>query len=170
MSRQEVSEKSRQICKKLISAEWYEKSTIIYGYYPLGNEVDCLPFLEKALTDKKRVVLPRTRKDCSMDFYEIHSLEEVKEGAFHVMEPIETCPLVTAEEGVVLVPGVVFDRSGNRYGYGKGYYDRYFSRFPQLNRYALSYENQFEENIEVSDTDVKMHFIYTEAGCYKGWA
>lgn len=167
MKELEISEKSREICKQLLCSEWYEKCTLIYGYYPLGNEVDCRYFLEKALADKKRVVLPRTREDCSMEFYEIQSLGEVEEGAFHVMEPIETCPIVKEEDGVVLVPGVVFDRNGNRYGYGKGYYDRYFSRFPKLKRYALSYENQLEEMLEVLDTDIKMHCIYTETACYK---
>lgn len=164
---QEVSAMSRNICERLLASEWYKSSKIIYGYYPLGNEVDCRMFLEKALADQKRVALPRTRKDCTMDFYEIHSLEEVQEGTFHVMEPVEKCPLVTEEEAVVLVPGVIFDRSGNRYGYGKGYYDRYFARFANLKRYALAYENQLEEQLEVLDTDINMHRVYTEVTCYK---
>ena len=164
---QEVSEKSSHICERLLTSEWYENSKTIYGYYPLGNEVDCRMFLEKALADQKRVALPRTRKDGIMDFYEIHSLEDVQEGAFHVMEPLEECTIVTEEEAVVLVPGVVFDRSGNRYGYGKGYYDRYFARFPRLKRYALAYENQLEEQLEVLDTDIRMHRVYTDVTCYK---
>lgn len=169
MNLQEVSEKSREICKQLLSSDWYENTAIIYGYYPLGNEVDCRKFLEKALADKKRVALPKTKKDCSMDFYEIHSLKEVQAGAFHVLEPTEICSVVKEEEAVVLVPGVVFDRSGNRYGYGKGYYDRYFSRFPKLKRYALSYDNQLEERLAVSDTDIRMHRIYTETVCCKAY-
>lgn len=167
MMAQEVAAFSRAICEKLAESDWYQTAEIIYGYYPLGNEADCRMFLEKALAEKKRVALPRTREDCAMDFYEIHSLKEVKEGAFHVMEPTDDCPLIKEQDAVVLVPGAVFDKSGNRYGYGKGFYDRYFERFPKLKRYALAYEHQFEEQLETLETDIKMHRIYTEKKCYQ---
>lgn len=45
------------------------------------------------------------------------------------------------------MPGLVFDRKGNRYGYGGGYYDRYFARFPKLSRMAVAFEGQIEEQL-----------------------
>ena len=39
----------------------------------------------------------------------------------------------------VIVPGSVFGRDGSRYGYGKGYYDRFFAKNPKLKRYAVCY-------------------------------
>lgn len=192
MTEEMVLAKSRNICERLLEAEWYRSSTVIYGYYPLGKEVDCLGFLERALKDGKRVALPRmlsfsgdrilkgqecvggpsleksgAGRECHMDFYEITSLKQVEEGGFHVMEPTEECPVIQEKDAVVLVPGVVFDRNGNRYGYGKGYYDRYFARFPQLYKAALAYENQMEPELAALDTDVKMDCIYTECGVYK---
>lgn len=167
MSSAEVTEKSRCICEKLGAEAWYRESDIIYGYYPLGNEVDCRSILEQALSEGKRVALPRIAEHCCMEFYEITSMEQVSEGGFHVMEPIETCPMVREKRAVVLVPGVVFDASGNRYGYGKGYYDRYFARFPELYKMALAYENQMEQMLEVLDTDVKMDGVCTESQMYR---
>lgn len=162
MSSDEVRQKSRRICEMLVEEPWYQECDIIYGYYPLGNEVDCRSVLVQALAEGKRVALPRMAEQCSMDFYEITSLEQVAEGGFHVMEPIATCPMMQEQRAVVLVPGVVFDPSGNRYGYGKGYYDRYFERFPELYKVALAYENQMEQELEVLDTDVKMDSVCTE--------
>ena len=188
MTAQEVAEKSAKICQLLCSEPWYQECNMIYAYYPLGNEVDCISFLQQALCDGKHVALPRTEAEYRMEFYEIMSLEDVEEGNFHVMEPKRSCkpvqpyeslgeqskhdveqPVKSREqkscETVVIVPGVVFDRMGNRYGYGKGYYDRYFSRFSQPRRFALAFENQIEDALEeVLDTDVKMHQIYTENG------
>lgn len=187
MTAEEVSQKSQSICEKLLDAPWYQCSKMIYGYYPLGNEVDCRNFLEQALGDGKRVALPRMltaatgtvadKQDicvtdtpdeevCHMDFYEVTSLTQVAEGGFHVMEPIHTCPQVSLEDAIVLVPGVVFDCMGNRYGYGKGYYDRYFARFPKLHRIALAYENQMEYKLEILPTDIRMHDICTEKMLY----
>lgn len=170
MPKADVREMSRNICRQMVNAPWYRECSVIYGYYPLGNEVDCREFLKQAMADGKKAALPRmypAAGECRMDFYEITSLEQVQEGRFHVMEPVTACRKSEEPRGVVLVPGVVFDRNGNRYGYGKGYYDRYFSRFPELVRVALAYENQMEPELVVLGTDVKMDVIYTESGVYE---
>lgn len=184
MSKDAVQEKSAKICEQLLQADWYADCKVIYGYYPLGNEVDCIPFLKQALDDGKKIALPRVtlstladealdenskeKKDSKghMDFYVITDFSQVEEGSFHVMEPVLSCPMAQEQEAIALVPGVVFDRQGNRYGYGGGYYDRYFARFKNLHRIALAYENQMEESIPVLDTDVLMDAVYTESRSY----
>ncbi len=172
MTQSEVQNASVAICESLIRSDWYAGCSWIYGYYPLGREVDCRDFLMRALADGKHVALPRVAgepsraKKCQMDFYEISSLEQVTEGKFGVQEPLTTCSLVQKTDAVVLVPGVVFDRTGNRYGYGRGYYDRYFARFPELYKLALSYEHQLEKKLRTTKTDVRMDGIYTERQCY----
>ena len=72
----------------------------------------------------------RTRHT-EMEFYEIHSLFELQPGTFGVLEPVpENSRLVQEEtEGLCIVPGLSFDAEGYRLGYGKGYYDRFLSRF-----------------------------------------
>lgn len=173
MALSEAREASARICERLFCADWYADCVWIYGYYPIGMEVDCRHFLKQALDNGKRVALPRMEtehsfaEECHMDFYEITSLDQVTRGSFGVPEPIQVCSMVQKEEAIVLVPGVVFDRMGNRYGYGKGYYDRYFARFPQMYKLGLSYEKQLEPELFVSETDVKMDGIYTESQYYQ---
>lgn len=166
MSGAEVAEKSRQITGRVLQSAWYQNAEVIYGYAPLSNEVDDRDFLEQALSEGKVVALPKTGADCSMEFYQVTALTQLVEGRFHVMEPDESCPVCEAVAPVILVPGVVFDRMGNRYGYGKGYYDRYFARYQKAERIALAYEHQIEPHLEVLPTDVKMQRIYTEAAEY----
>jgi len=171
-SKEQVLFKSRLICKQVLSCDEYKNAKTVFAYYPLRNEVNCLPIIEHALENGKQVVLPKCNHDCQMDFYEIKSLADVEEGYFHVMEPKVGCKLflplqesekTTGDDMLVLVPGVVFDRSGNRYGYGKGYYDRYFERFGQLKRVALAYTVQLSEKmLDCLSTDIKMHVIVTE--------
>ena len=43
LPQEEVQEKSRKICERLAASDWYHNSAVIYGYYPLGAEADCLP-------------------------------------------------------------------------------------------------------------------------------
>lgn len=167
MSEQEISAKSEQICDKILKSDWYQRCNVIYGYYPLAKEADCRRVLRQALIDGKQVALPRTEQNFQMDFYRINSLNDVEEGRFHVMEPTAVCEKMQIPDAAVLVPGVVFDRMGNRYGYGMGYYDRYFARFPHMYRVALAYEVQMEDEIPVLSTDVPIHLIYTEHTVYQ---
>ena len=169
MSAEEVLDYSSRICGRVSVSDWYADCAVLYAYYPLGREADCRPLIEQALADGKCVALPRTADrghNCQMDFYRITSLKQVAEGNFHVMEPETGCPLVEGGTGLMLVPGLVFDVGGRRYGYGKGYYDRYFARFPGLLRAALAFEHQMEAKIETVDTDIAMHRIYTEKKVY----
>lgn len=166
MSVGERQEKSGVICGNLLSEPWFLDCELIYGYFPVKSEADCLTVLKNALSCGKRVALPKTGANGQMDFYEIRSLSETEEGRFHVREPKGNGSPLQNTEGIVLTPGLVFDRLGNRYGYGKGYYDRYFARFPKLKRFALAFENQMDMQIETNSTDIKMHRIYTEKCCY----
>ncbi len=167
MTERDVEEKSRLICARVLESRQYLEASLLYGYYPLGNEVNVLPVLGQALREGKRVALPRTGEGCQMDFYQIASLSQVTEGRFHVMEPGEGCELVSFAEGVMLVPGVVFDRTGSRYGYGKGYYDRYLARFDNICRISTAYEHQLEEKLAAELTDQKMHVVCTEKAWYQ---
>ena len=172
MPREVVIEKSRMICRNVFASREYEQAQVLLAYYPIGKETDCRMLLAQALKDGKRLALPKTAGNGQMDFYEIHSMDEVEEGTFHVMEPKADCVILLPdseefrqEDILVVVPGVVFDKEGNRYGYGKGYYDRYFARFPKLKRMALAYTEQIsEEVLPCLDTDVKMHRIVTDTG------
>ena len=176
MTQELVKTKSRAICNRVLAGGEYKNAKTIFAYYPLGNEVNCLPVIEQALKDGKRIVLPRTSCDYQMDFYEVKSFDDLEMGHFHVMEPKHCCKLFLPQQEndvqindenndkmLALVPGVVFDRFGNRYGYGKGYYDRYFARFPQIVRMALGYTEQLAtEPLDCLETDVKMQILVTE--------
>ena len=63
-----------------------------------------------------------------------------------------------------MVPGVAFDFSGNRIGYGKGFYDRFLKDIPRQVRFGLSYRFQVLESVPSHKTDVKMGRVITEDG------
>ena len=177
--KEQVLEKSEQICRRILESDEYKNAETIFAYYPLGNEVNCLPVIEQALEDCKRVVLPRCGDDCQMDFYEIESLLDVEEGHFHVMEPKFGCGIFLPDNDVqkndkteelqemlVFVPGVAFDHLGNRYGYGKGYYDRFLYGCYQKGikpvTAALAFSVQMVDIIFAEEHDYKTDYIFTE--------
>ena len=82
--------------------------------------------------------------------------------AFGVLEPT-TEPIDVAEIGAVIVPGVAFDRLGNRLGHGVGYYDRFFDRCAQQShdpyRLGIAYDFQVVELPAPEPWDIPMHIV-----------
>lgn len=163
----EVSRLSEKICiqvKEFLDKKKDLKKCGVYGYYPHGKEVSLLGLYAWLLSQNVPLAFPKTTKD-AMEFYLVSSMEGFAEGRFHIMEP-KSCRRADFAHAVCLTPGSVFDRGLNRYGYGKGYYDRYFSVHTNLYRLGIAYESQMEETIPAGEYDMKMHAVATEAGIY----
>lgn len=129
---QQKAEYDEMIFQKLCGLYQYKNASVVLCYVSKIIEVDTLKFITQALSDGKRVAVPRcidgTRK---MDFYFINSLDDLEKGSFGVYEPkTDICTKLTdLKNGLCVVPGMAFDTSGYRLGYGKGYYDRFLSQF-----------------------------------------
>ncbi|MGO8951987.1 MAG: 5-formyltetrahydrofolate cyclo-ligase [Rhodomicrobium sp.] len=91
------------------------------GYFPVRDELDPLPLLQ-ALHDRGlRLALPATQPGLALAFREWVPGGPLERGKFGLQEPAGThCEL---QPNLLLVPLLAFDRSGNRLGYGAGYYD-----------------------------------------------
>jgi len=143
----------------------YLASRSVALYSPVQNEVDTKAIQRQALDNNKRVFYPKTSKLDGPGFYQIFSPTDLTGGRFAIPEPLEVHPLSAADEEnlIVFVPGVVFDRCGNRLGRGGGWYDR---KLAQLNNcgvfVGLAYEFQVVEKLASEKWDRKVHFVITE--------
>ncbi len=156
---------SEQICKQLMASSLYQQAEQLYFYYPLEREVDLLPLAKLALSQGKQIAFPRVN-GAQMDFYQIFSLTEFAEGNFHVMEPLSQTQ-VRWERAVVLCPGLVFDRQGNRIGYGKAFYDRYLADNKKIIRLGIAYAFQVVDELKSESQDQKMQYLVTEQSVEK---
>lgn len=160
LSREQVRERSEQICRKLLALPLFLQAKTVYFYYPLEKEVSLLPAAEAALAMGKQVGFPKT-EGTYIRFYRVVSLEDFSQGRFQVMEPPGR-ELLTEPAPLILTPGLVFDERRNRMGYGKGYYDRYGTEFPGAVRIGIAYELQMARQVAVDTYDVPMDYVLTE--------
>jgi 5-formyltetrahydrofolate cyclo-ligase len=158
------------------TSPWGEYETILL-FLSLKNEIDTAPLLETALAGGKKVFAPRITGE-DLAFYRVSSpAGPWSEGPFGIREPAR------APEGaagppdalspadfpaLVIVPGLGFDRRGNRLGRGKGYYDRFLA---SLGREGLSFrtigfclEAQILPEIPADPWDRKMDLICPGTG------
>ena len=69
---------------------------------------------------------------------------------------------------VIITPGVAFDRNKNRVGFGRGYYDRFFLKYPNAKKIAIAFEEQIiNEGIETDKYDKKVDILITENNIIK---
>lgn len=114
---------SSQIFSRIAELQEVRQASVIALFASLPDEPQTDEIIER-LSHSKRIVLPRIEGE-EMKFYDIS--EGLHEGAFGIMEPIDTTPIEPSEIDVMIVPGVAFTRQGTRLGRGKGFYDKYLS-------------------------------------------
>ncbi|MDE5413948.1 5-formyltetrahydrofolate cyclo-ligase [Alkalihalobacterium chitinilyticum] len=169
MSAVEHKNKSEKIKEHLnLTTLWKEANTIAITI-SRGTEVDTYKIIENAWREGKKIVVPKTYPEKNeMVFFQINSFNELESTYFQLKEPKETVCLPKSCEDIdlILVPGVAFDRKGNRLGFGGGYYDRYLAHY-KGKTCALAFEEQLVSEIPVESFDVPVQMIVTEDQVYK---
>ena len=149
---------------RIIASEQYSVSKTLITYISKDIEVDTVRLIYKALSDGKRVAVPKClNKTGDMDFYVIKSLDMLEKGCFGVYEPkTNVCEkLSDYSESMSIVPGLSFDGSGCRLGYGKGYYDRFLSVYDGVSA-GICYSNCMVSRVPKDRYDVPVDFVITE--------
>lgn len=165
----EQEEKSRRIMARLQETDIFLRAHLILVYMDFGSEVRTTPLVAELLQKKeKRVFCPRV-DETEMDFYEITDLNQLARGYKGIREPAPQPELRFGEAQchryfcLMLIPGVAFDCSGGRIGYGKGYYDRFLARYPELPTVALAYDCQIVPAVPLAAYDQKTGIVITES-------
>ena len=69
---------------------------------------------------------------------------------------------------LVIIPLLIFDKNGNRVGYGKGFYDRFLQQCnPKTLKIGVCLEEPIEMIEDVNEFDIKMDFCITPIKIYK---
>ncbi len=158
--------KSAKICRHLSESNLFHSHDQILCYAALPEEADLTPIRTLCHETGKQIAFPRVYGE-EILFFEIHPRDTLIEGTFHVPEPNPaggTSP-VSWENALCLTPGVVFDHYGHRYGYGRGFYDRYFAAHPHVTRCGIAFTEQiYGSPLPTEDTDHPVHHLLTEEG------
>lgn len=129
-------------------------------------EVDTVPLITALLSRGIRVVVPiieRERQTLRLSYLDDPSLLAVS--TFSVPEPIgHEIPADPRDIPVVIVPMIAYDAKGHRLGYGAGYYDRFLSLYPHMQKIGIAFSCQEVDCIPADENDVCMDLIVTEEG------
>ena len=144
-----------------------DRAGVIAGFWPLAQEIDPRPALNRLHARGRPLALPRMQgRDRPLVFHTWQPGQRLVQGHFEVMQPDADRP--PAEPDVVLVPLLAFDRAGRRIGYGAGYYDRTLQALravrPGLQTIGIAFAVQQVPEVPVEAHDEPLDLILTEDG------
>ena len=164
LSTSEVLEKSSRIKKRIFEMDLFRDAQTILFYVSYGNEVYTHDMIKESISLGKTVVVPKSvTKNNALILSRLTDWDNLEVGAYNILElKQESIEQVDVESvDLIIVPGVVFDESGNRIGHGKGYYDRLLNDSRNIPSVGLAFEFQIVENIKSEQHDEKIDIIIT---------
>ena len=137
------------------------------SYLAFGSEVDLSAVHDAVFAAGGRMLVPRVEAP-RIVAVELVPDEDAPVSRFGIREP--TGPVVEpAEIDYVLVPGVAFDRSGRRLGYGAGYYDQFLTRVsPGTPLVGTCFSVQVADRVPSEPHDQHVEVVITERGLEGG--
>ncbi len=151
---------AERVFNALTSMAAFTMARKVLMYHSLPDELGTHAFLER-WENEKDFYLPRVN---GLDLEILpYSRTRTHLGAFHIEEPDGEDTADIDDMDLIVVPAVAYDRSGNRVGRGKGYYDRLLGRTKAL-KVGVCYDFQLfgENEIEAEDHDVSVDFIIAD--------
>ena len=173
LSEEMRKEKSKRIASRVIAMQEFQKTEVVLLYNAIRSEVETKEIFQEAKRLGKPIYFPRVIGD-EMEFYLIEEDSKLEVSSFGIYEPemSDEKRFLPKEQNAVfvLMPGVAFDKAGNRIGYGGGYYDKYLKWLQEnlpngdICKAAVGYECQMldKEVIETEEYDMRCDYIVTE--------
>ncbi len=164
LSKNDVRERSSLILEQLLSLPPFFRCDVVHTYISSkNNEADTHELIRLLIKRKKRVIVPVADKaTATMAHSEIFSLSELVGGAYGILVPRMVRPVTVSAVQCVIVPALAVDRSGNRVGYGAGFYDRFLASV-SVPTIALAYDFQLLRSVPAEPTDIPVSYVVTES-------
>ena len=138
----------------------------ISAFLPSADEPNIRPFLNWALDENVRVLLPVSRDDGLLDWV-VADGENEEQGPFGWPEPVGELlgPIAINDVDLIIVPAASIDRTGMRMGWGRGYIDRTIGSMEKAPPvYAVIYDNEFVAAVPTELHDKPVNGVVTPSG------
>lgn len=135
----------------------------VFVYLSFNKEVGTEKVIGKLMQMGKNVYVPKIYNDVMKA---VQFKSPFIKNSFGIVEPEND---IEGEDiDLIITPLLGFDGSLNRIGYGKGYYDKYFSdKGKKAFKIGLAFDFQYVKNAYPNENDVPLDVIITDKKIYK---
>ncbi|WP_017728326.1 5-formyltetrahydrofolate cyclo-ligase [Halalkalibacterium ligniniphilum] len=165
LSKEELHRRSMSVSNELFALPEWQASKTVAVTISRKTELSTDAIIQKGWAEGKDIVVPKVNPlDHSMAFYSVTSYTQLEPTFYDLMEPITSLcdPVAKKLIDLIIVPGLAFDQSGRRLGYGGGYYDRYLQNYHGT-AVALAFSFQLVPSVPTEEHDCIVDYVLTEA-------
>jgi len=136
---------------------------MVLSYAALPAELDPGIAVDGLRSRGTRIAYTRIEAPGLLGMHEVDSEAELIPGPLGIRQPSADAPRVAHEAiDAVIVPGVAYDESGRRLGYGGGYFDRLLPLLrPDCVRVGVAFDEQILESIPAEEHDADVNIVLT---------
>lgn len=127
-------------------------------YKNFKNEVQTDKIIDQLLDNKKRIFIPKIMKN-NIKTIEINKNTAFIQNKFGIFEPVGDPENI--DNFVAIMPCIAVSKSGNRIGFGGGFYDRFLSNKNAL-KIVICFDFQVVNDFDAEEFDVPADIIVTE--------
>jgi 5-formyltetrahydrofolate cyclo-ligase len=158
MSEADMQNEADILFAKIEALPEFKAATTILMYWSTPDELPTHQIVRKWCYNKI-IILPSVINDNEMEFKRYFAIGKMRKGNLGIEEP-DSIECYTGKFDLVIVPGVAFDRKGNRLGRGKGYYDK-FLKDNKIPKIGVGFSFQLLDYVPTTRNDIKMDKIVT---------
>lgn len=156
---------SKQIESRFLMEKDVAKSNTIGITISSFPEVNTEGIIKALWEAGKTVVVPKcSPKERTMTFYKIDRFDQLETVYMQLLEPnpLVTTPVQVNDIELLVVPGIVYNHTGYRIGYGGGYYDRFLANYKGLT-ISLAFDFQLVNSLDQEEFDLPIDKIITDS-------
>lgn len=168
LSESDIEELSLQIANQSLTLDiWKFEFYHIFLSIAKHKEINTEYLLQIIFGKDANVVVPKV-KDTELKHYLLTDSTKLKLSKWGIPEPEKGIEIGAEHLDVVFMPLLAYDKTGNRIGYGKGFYDKFLSACrPETLKIGLSFFEPEDQNIEASKHDIKLDYCVSPKSIYR---
>lgn len=172
LTQDQINAFSLDIANQLLDlAIWNHEYYHIFLPIQKQKEVNTEFLLQILQGRDKQVVLSKSDfKHKSMQHFLLTDSTRILENEYGIPEPQKGISIDSELLDVIFMPLLAYDKTGNRVGYGQGFYDRFLAQCrPDVIKIGLSFFAPDQDTIVTSKNDVKLDYCVStkEMLCFK---
>lgn len=154
-------EMSQQISRFLHEIDEFNQAKNIFCYISYLSEVDTNSLIDDFIRQNLVLAVPKIVGKTEMIAVSLSNRSDLERDKMGILTP-KSNQINPGPFDIAITPGLGFTENGERLGYGRGYYDRWFSNNDVKLKIGIAFETQIVDTLPLEETDIPLDILVTE--------